>query len=95
MEKELREGKAFHPGEKEWRMDSEDEIEGRKKLDEQRKKLQKDLRDVEKLSCVSNEVQESLKKCSRSCRRWRKRGMTSCRSIKKYRKYQKDTKHLV
>ena len=42
-------------------MDFEDEIESRKKLDEQRKKLQKELRDVEKLSCVSKEVQDSLK----------------------------------
>ena len=55
--KEPREGKAFHLGEKvaceeEWENDFEDEIESRKKLDEQRKKLQKDLRDVEKLSCV-------------------------------------------
>ena len=76
MGKEPGEGKAFHFGEKvAWRK-SEDEIE---KLDEQRKKLQKDLRDVEKLSCVSKEVQDSLKKitCSRSCRRWRKGDMTS------------------
>ena len=36
----------------EWRMDVEDEIESRKKLDEQRRKLQKGMRDVEKLSCV-------------------------------------------
>ena len=47
--------------EEEWGLDVEDEIESRKKLDEQRKKLQKDLREVEKLSCVSKEVQESLK----------------------------------
>ena len=42
-------------------MEGKDEIESRKKLDEQRKKLQKELRDVEKLSCVSKEVQDSLK----------------------------------
>ena len=33
------------------------EIESRKKLDEQMEKLQKKLRDIEKLSCVSKEVQ--------------------------------------
>ena len=41
-------------------MDVEDEIESRKKLDEQKRKLQ-ELRDVEKLSSVSKEVQDSLK----------------------------------
>ena len=46
--------------EEEWRMDFADEIESRKKLDEQRNKLQKELRDVGKLSCVSKEVQDSL-----------------------------------
>ena len=45
-----------------WGMDVEDEIESRKKLDERRKKLQNELRDVEKLSCVSKEVQDSLGK---------------------------------
>ena len=38
--------------EEEWTMDFEDEIESRKMLDEQKKKLQKYLRDVTKLSCV-------------------------------------------
>ena len=39
--------------EEEWGMDFEDEIGSRKKLDERRKKLQKDLRDIEKtLVCV-------------------------------------------
>ena len=47
--------------EEECRMDVEVEIESRKKLDEQRKTLQKELRDVEKLSCVSKEVQDSRK----------------------------------
>ena len=42
-------------------MDFEDEIESRTKLDQQMKKLQKELRDVEKLSCVSKEDQDSLK----------------------------------
>ena len=44
-----------------WGLEVEDEIESRKKLDEQRKKLQKELRDVENLSCASKEVQDSLK----------------------------------
>ena len=38
-------------------MDVEDEEESRRKLDERRKKLQKELRDVERLSCISKEVQ--------------------------------------
>ena len=41
-------------------MGLEDEAESRKKLDEQ-KKLQKELRQIEKLSCVPKEFQESLK----------------------------------
>ena len=43
-----------------WGLEVEDEIESRKKLDEQRKKLQNELRDVENLSCASKEVQDSL-----------------------------------
>ena len=42
-------------------MDFEDEIESRKKLDEQKKKLQKELRDVKKLSCVPKKFQKNLK----------------------------------
>ena len=50
--------------EEEWGMDmdvEEDEIESRKKLDEQKRKLQEELREIENLSCLSKEVQESLK----------------------------------
>ena len=48
MEEMCRAGTGFQPEEKvvwrkEWRVDVEDEIERQKKLDEQRKKLQKDL----------------------------------------------------
>ena len=42
-------------------MDIEDETESRKKLDEQKKKLQKELRGVERLSLISKEAQESIK----------------------------------
>ena len=42
-------------------MEVEDETESRKKLDEQKKKLQKELRDVDRLSFVSKEMQESIK----------------------------------
>ena len=38
-----------------------DEAESRKKLAEQKKKLQKELRDIEKFLCVPQEFQESLK----------------------------------
>ena len=47
--------------EEEWCMDVEDEIENRKKLDEERNKLQKNLREVEKLSSVPKEDQDRLK----------------------------------
>ena len=39
----------------------EDEAESRKKLDDQKKKIQKELRDIEKFSCVPKELQESIK----------------------------------
>ena len=42
-------------------MDVEDESESRKKLDDRRKKLQKESRDVEKLSLISKEAQETTK----------------------------------
>ena len=42
-------------------MDFEDEVDSRKKLDEQRRKLQKELRNTEKFSCAPKEFQEHLK----------------------------------
>ena len=42
-------------------MDTEDETESRKSLDELKKKLQKELRNVDRLSRISKEVQESIK----------------------------------
>ena len=42
-------------------MNLEDEVESSKKLDEQRKKLHKELRVIEKCSCVPKEFQENLK----------------------------------
>ena len=47
--------------EEEWGPDVEDETDSRKKLDEQRRKLQKEWRDEEKLLCVSKEARDSLK----------------------------------
>ena len=49
--------------EEEWRMDMdlEGEVESREKLDEQKRKLHKELRDVEKFSCLPKEFQENLK----------------------------------
>ena len=41
-------------------MEVEDEAESRRKLDEQKKKRQKELRDVDRLSSVSKERQESI-----------------------------------
>ena len=66
--KEPKEGKDFHTGresglEGEWGtdMDLEDQVESRKKLDEQKRKLQKELRDIDKFSCVPKEIEETLK----------------------------------
>ena len=42
-------------------MEVQDEAGCRRKLDEQRKKMQKELRGVDRLSFVSKEMQESLK----------------------------------
>ena len=66
MVKEPREDKAFHAGEKvAWRKSGKWTLRMRtraeRSLDDQRRKLQKDLRDVEKLSCASKEAQNSLK----------------------------------
>ena len=42
-------------------MDTENETESRKSLDELKKKLQKELRNVDRLSLISKEAQESIK----------------------------------
>ena len=42
-------------------MEVEDETQSRKKLDEQKKQLQNEPRDVDRLSFVSKEMQESIK----------------------------------
>ena len=48
--------------EEEWRMEMylEDEVESRRKLEKQKRKFQKELRDIEKFSCVPKEFQENL-----------------------------------
>ena len=90
--KRSKECKGFHQGEsgleEEWgvEMDHTEEAESRKKLDEQKKKLQKELRDIEKFSCVLKEFQESLKV------KWNKGGTISCQSISKCRKDHKKYK---
>ena len=64
-------------------MEVEDEAESRKKLGEQKRKLQKELRDVDRLPFVSKEMQESIKESlQHSCKRWRKGGMISCLSTR-------------
>ena len=59
------EGRVPLPGKKEtWKMcgeSIEDETESFQKMDEQKKKLQKELRDVEKLSLISKETQQNIK----------------------------------
>ena len=42
-------------------MEVEDEVESRKKLDEQRNRLQRQLREVERYTGMSQEVQSSFK----------------------------------
>ena len=48
--------------EEEWgvEMDLEDDVERRKKPDEQKRKLQEELRDIEKFSYVPKEFQKNL-----------------------------------
>ena len=58
--KECKEGRVSTPGKKETR-NMCGKRRAVKKLDEQKNKLQKELRDVEKLSLVSKEAQESIK----------------------------------
>ena len=47
--------------EEDWNMDCEEEVENKKKLDEQRKRLQKQLRDLEKFTCMPQDIQSKLK----------------------------------
>ena len=65
MEKRYREGVTSQPeGKVVWKKNWERTlrtIESRKKLDERRKKLQKELRDIEKFACISKEAQSNLK----------------------------------
>ena len=42
-------------------MEVEDEVESRKKLDEQRKRLQRQLRELEKFTCMPQDMQSKLK----------------------------------
>ena len=62
------EDRAFHPGERaawrksgEWTWILRMRSRVAKKLDEQKRKLQRELRDIEKFSCVPKEFQENLK----------------------------------
>ena len=87
--KECKEGRSREGGESEdvWResMEVEDEAESRRKLDEQKKKLQKEPRDVDRLSFVSKRCRRvSWSHCSTSCNRWRQGGMISCLSTRSF-----------
>ena len=99
--KESEEGKGFHQGEGErsgrrvgWCGDGphEDEAESRKKLDEQKKKLQKELRDMEKVSCVPKEFQESLKRNLQQ-QLQEEEARSHARTSESAEKIAKDTKH--
>ena len=52
--------------------------------------MQKELREVDRLSCFKGNVGESH--CSISCKRWRKGGMISCLSTRRRKKVAEDTK---
>ena len=82
--------------EEEWGMDFEGEIESRKKLDEQWKKLQKDLRDVQKNSRVCRKRFRNAPKliCSSSCMRWRKRRHDLMPEHRKVHKRLQDTQNI-
>ena len=64
-----------------------------KKLDEQKKKLQKELREIEN-SCVCRGRFRNASRvtCCSNCKKWSKGGMTSCQSTRKCRKYHKRCK---
>ena len=49
--------------EEEWRMDMDGRggVESRKKLDEQKRMLEKELREIEKISCLSKEFTKDTK----------------------------------
>ena len=67
----------------EWGMDMDvvDEVQSRKKLDEQTRKLQKELREIENLFCFSKEFQESLKSnLQQQLQEVEQRSMTSCQN---------------
>ena len=68
-------------------MEVEDEAECRRKLD-QRKKKQKEQRDVDRMSFVSKET-----KGTTSCKRWRKGVMISCLSTRRCKEVAENTKH--
>ena len=63
--------------------DVEDEIESRKKLVEQKRKLKKELREIEASRvCQKSFRTASRATCSSNCKRWSKGGMTSCQTRK-------------
>ena len=45
--------------EEDWDMDCEEEVENKKNLDEQRKRLQKQLRDLDKFTCMPSKLKET------------------------------------
>ena len=81
----------------EWRedMDIEDETESRKKLDDQKKKLHKELRGVERLQLVSKEAQGNIKESLQQQLHEveNRRHDPHARASKSVEKITKDTKH--
>ena len=67
-----------------WKMEVDEEVQRKKMLDEQRKRLQKQIREIEKFTNVDPLFQEDTGKSGRkNCMRLSRNGRISCRSIRK------------
>ena len=73
--------------EEDWNIDCDEEVENKKKLDEKSKRLQRQRRDLERFTCMPQDVQSSIKKiCNSSNRTLSKRGRILCRSTRERRR---------
>ena len=61
-----------------WKMEVDEEVECKKKLDEQRKRLQKIIREIDNIT--------EMESGRETCRRLSRSGMISCQSVKRCKK---------
>ena len=83
--------------EDEWGMDMdvEEEVESCKKLDEQKKKLHRELREIENSRVSRKRFRKASRvTCCSNSKKWSNGGMTSCQSTRKCRKYHKRCKAI-